>query len=145
MIFILLSAWRGGGGGTIRCPCLSPQLAFLCNLYELHTPIILILLYLIAVIVLRIGQEYEKWSYLSFIFFILLLHTVLYTKFFHPVSEAWSIRFKITKNTLYVKHNEFYYIKRLHVSTLEAGHHQAHVQIKSSDAVLDGIPSCTHL
>ena len=38
-----------------------------------------------------------------------------------------------------------YINKMLHVSTLEAGHHQAHVKIKSSNAVVDGIPSCTHL
>jgi len=88
MTLRLLFAWRRGGRGTIQCPCFSAQLAFLCIPYELHTPVILIFLYLTALIVLRIGQEYEKWSYLSYTFFILLLHAVLQIKFFSPLSEA---------------------------------------------------------
>jgi hypothetical protein len=54
-----------------------PQFAFICIPYELHTPIILIFLYLIALIVLGIGQKYEKWSYSPFTYFILPLHAVL--------------------------------------------------------------------
>ena len=51
---------------------------------------------------------------------------------------------KIIKNPLTSSTTVLLY-KRLHVSTLKTGHHQAHVQIKSSNAVVDGIPSSTHL
>ena len=47
--------------------------------------------------------------------------------------------FKITKTLYTSSTTSFITLKKLHVSTLEAGYHQAHVQIKFSNAVFDGI------